>query len=282
MFFGDLFKNNTAATNVTRYFQGRDAFYLYLKDALTQGKPYNQIAGELIAANGDSWVNGAADWVVGGTVPMGPAQDTYDGQAVNTAQMFLGINAADCLLCHDGARHLDTSNLWGSQQTRANMWGLSAFFARTRMPRTVVSQNPMYAKFDVSEATTGEYTLNTTTGNRSARSAQGRTTTASPRYPFTGATIPANMDRRTGLANLVINDPQFSRAIVNYIWEKFMVVAFVSPSNGFDPARLDPNKPPAAPWTLQPTNPELLEALSQWFRDNGYDLRQLTALIAKS
>ena len=97
MFLGDLYKNNSNATNVVRYFQGRDAFYTYLKDALTRNKPYNQIVWELITANGDNWVNGAANWVVGGTVPMGPAQDTYDGQAVNTAQMFLGINAADCL-----------------------------------------------------------------------------------------------------------------------------------------------------------------------------------------
>ena len=33
---------------------------------------------------------------------------------------------------------------------------------------------------------------------------------------------------------------------------------------------------------LQPTNPELLEVLSQWFRDNGYDSRRLMALITKS
>ena len=163
---------------------------------------------------------------------MGPAQDTYDGQAVNTAQMFLGINAADCLLCHDGAHHLDSVNLWGAQQTRANLWGLSAFFARTRMPRTVVTQTPQYAKFDVSEAATGEYQLNTTTGNRSARAAQGRVTTVTPRYPFNGETIPANANRRVSLANIVANDPQLARAIVNYVWEKFMVVAFVSPSNG--------------------------------------------------
>jgi hypothetical protein len=282
LFLGDLYKNNSNATNVVRYFQGRDAFHLYLKDALTQNKPYDLIAWELISSNGDNWENGAANWVVGGTVPMGPAQDTYDGQAVNTAQMFLGISVVDCLLCHDGARHLETVNLWGSQQTRANLWGLSAFFARTRMTRQVVSQNPLYAKFIVSEAAAGDYQLNTTTGNRSARSAQNRVTTVAPRYPFTGAQLPVNMYRRQGLADLVVTDPQFARTIVNYIWEKLMVVAFVSPSNGFDPARLDPRNPPAAPWTLQPTNPELLEALTQWFRNNGYDLRQLMSLIAKS
>ena len=116
------------------------------------------------------------------------------------------------------------------------------------MPRTVVTQTPQYAKFDVSEAATGEYQLNTTAGNRSARAAQGRVTTVTPRYPFNGETIPANANRRVSLANIVANDPQLARAIVNYVWEKFMVVAFVSPSNGFDLARLDARNPPPAPW----------------------------------
>jgi hypothetical protein len=282
MFFGDLFKNNSNGTNVVRYFQGRDAFHSYLKDAMTRNKSYDLIAWELLTTNGDNWVTGAANWTVGGTVAMGPAQDTYDGQAVNTAQMFLGLNVVDCILCHDGTRHLESVNHWGASQTRADMWGLSAFFARTRMRRQVVSQTPMYAKFDVSEAPTGEYQLNTTTGNRSARSGAPGATTVSPRYPFTGQRPPANAYRRAALADMIIADPQFARAIVNFVWEKFMVLAFVSPSNSFDLARLDPQNPPPAPWTLQPTNPELLEALSQWFRDNGYDLRRLMALITKS
>lgn len=282
MFLGDLYKNNGPATNVNRYFQGRDAFFLYLAEAVTLNKPYNQIAHELIRAEGDNWVDGAANWVVGGTVAMGPAQDTYDGQAVNLAQMFLGINTVDCILCHDGTRHLDTVNLWAKQQTRANMWGLSAFFARTRMQRTVVSQQPLYAKFMVSEAAAGEYTLNTNNGNRSVRAPQSGLNRADPKYPFTGERIAANANRRLALANIVTNDPQFSRAIVNYVWEKVMVEALVSPSNAFDLARLDPNNPPPEPWQLQPTNPALLEGLSQWFRDNNYDLRALLSLIAKS
>ena len=61
-----------------------------------------------------------------------------------------------------------------------------------------------------------------------------------------------------------------------------MVEAFVSPSNAFDLARLDPNNPPPAPWTLQPTNPQLLDALARWFQTNGYDVRALMALITKS
>jgi hypothetical protein len=283
MFFGDLYKNNATATNVTRYQQGRDTFYAYIYQSLITNKPYDEMARDLIAGEGDNFVNGAANWLVGTTVPMGPAQDTYDGGAVNTAQMFLGINVVDCLLCHDGARHLDSLNLWGKNETRANMQGLSAFFARTRMAREVVSQTPNYAKFTVSQAATGDYMLNTTSGNRQPRIAQSGVNRIMPKYPWNGgATVSANANRLQSLAVALTSDIQFSRAAVNYIWEQFMVEAFVSPSNAFDLSRLDPQNPPPAPWKLQPTNPELLNAMALWFQQSGYNLRLLMMTITKS
>src|SRR3989454_10140326 len=293
MFFGDLFKVNAQATNINRELQGRDAFYQYIKTSISTNKPYDVMARELISASGDSFQSGEVNWAVGNTVAMGPAQDTYDGQAVNLASMFMGINSVDCLLCHDGARHLDQVNLWGAGQTRRNMWGLSAYFARVRMQRQVVSQTPRITKTIVSDQATGNYTLNTTTGNRTARQPINGVRTISPQDPFAtvmvtpfgmigrSATLPEEAYREAIARQITIN-PQFSRAAVNYIWEKFMVEAFVSPSNSFDLARLDPAKPPAAPWTLQPTNPELLNALAVWFEQNRYDLRALMALIAKS
>lgn len=282
MFLGDLFKNDGPSSNVNRYLQGRDAFYTYLRDAVANNKPYWRIAQELIGGTGDTLKDGPANWVVGGTVPMGPVQDTFDGQAVNVAQMFLGINVVDCLLCHDGARHLDAINLWGREQKRSDIWGLAAFFAQTQMKREVVSENPAYARFVVSDPATGEYLLNTRTGNRTPREATEDLSQAAPRYPFTGESISFNRNRRQALAAMITWDTQFARAAVNYIWEKMMVEALVSPSNSFDLARLDPANPPPAPWTLQPANPELLEALTGWFRDNNLDMRQLIALIARS
>lgn len=283
MFFGDLFKNNATATNVQRFPEGRDAFYLYIKEVLQINRPYDVIARDIMQGNGDSFALGPPNWLVGGTVPMGPAQDTYDGQAVNLASMFLGISTVDCLLCHDGTRHLDRVNLWGSRQTRQNMWGLSSFFARTRMARQVVTQTPLLTKFIVSEVNAGTYQLNTTTGNRSARQPISGVNAIAPRYPFaSGGTIQPGQPYREALAHHVTADLQFSRAAVNYIWERFMVEAFVSPSNSFDPARLDASRPPPAPWTLQPTNPELLDALARWFQQNRYDLRALMKLITQS
>jgi len=280
MFLGDLFRNNGPATNVNRYNQGRDAFYRYIRDSLAWNTPYNEMAQEMISATGDSWENGAANFPVGGTVPMGPQQDTYDGQAVDVAQMFLGINVVDCILCHDGARHLDSLSLWGARQTRAAMWGMSAFFARTRMQPLAITGG--FEKYIVTDLPAGDYELNTSTGNRSPRSPADGVMRVAPAYPFTGEPAPGNGNRRMALASFVTADPQFARAAVNYVWEQFMVEALVSPSNAFDLARLDPANPPEAPWTLQPSNPELLEALASWFRDNGYDLRQLMALIARS
>ncbi len=61
------------------------------------------------------------------------------------------------------------------------------------------------------------------------------------------------------------SDFQFARATVNYIWAQFFGMGIVDPPDTFDPARLDPNNPPPAPWTLQPTNAAMLNALAQHF-----------------
>ncbi|MFN7947270.1 MAG: DUF1553 domain-containing protein [Blastocatellia bacterium] len=286
MFFGDLFKNTARATNVNRFTGGRDAFYNYLKISLTANKSYAQLATEMLTAGipaaADNFVNGEANFLVGGIIPMGPPQDTMDGTAVNTASMFLGINSLDCLFCHSGAGHLDNVNLWGAQRTREEAWGMAAFFARVRRQRQVLSTQPNYAKYLVSENNAGEYQLNTTTGNRQPREPVNGVSTVAPRFILNGAGASAGETRRQAIARLVTSDKQFARAAVNYIWEKIMVEALVSPSNAFDPARLDPNAQLPAGWSLQPANAELLDALATEFIRQNYNLRSLIALMTKS
>jgi len=279
MFFGDLLQNNIVNTQVERGVQGRDAFYKYIRDSIRQNKPYDQMAREMITATGDGYSVGPADWTIGTSIFAGPPQDTYDGGAVKLASMFLGIGAVDCLLCHDGARHLDQLNLWGSQQVRRDFWGLAAFFSRTTMTRAPGSG------LVVDDLPSGDYELNTDWGNRVPRNPIGSVEAVQPSYPFSTSAnrgIAQGENYREALARQVTGDLQFSRATVNYVWEKIMVEALVSPSNGFDPARLDPNNPPAAPWTLQPTNAALLDHLAIDFQKNGYNLRQLIGNIVKS
>ncbi|MBI1766726.1 MAG: DUF1549 domain-containing protein, partial [Acidobacteria bacterium] len=237
MFFGDLFQNNARSVNIQRYSGGRDAFYKFIKDSLTANKRYDLMAREMIAANGDNFVDGQNNFIVGGVVPMGPPQDTMDGRAVHTMGMFLGINALDCLLCHSGAGHLDNVNLWGKAKTRLDAWGMSAFYARVRQVRTVISQQPNYFKFAISELPNGEYQLNTDFGNRQTRAPINGKSTVDPSYILGAGTVNQGENRRQALARLVTADKQFARAAVNYVWEKIMVEALVSPSNAFDPAR---------------------------------------------
>lgn len=283
MFFGDLYKNNARSVNVQRFTGGRDAFYNYIKDAISKNKPYNQMAREMIANDGDNFVQGEVNFIVGGIVPMGPNQDTMDGTAVEVTRAFLGINATDCLLCHSGAGHLDQVNLWGSQKTRTDAWGISAFFARTLRRRQLLNSQPNYAKFTVSEAPAGEYQLNTTTGNRQKREPLDGQSTIAPKYFLgSGGGVNAGENRRQAIARLIVADKQFARAAVNYIWEKLMVEGLVSPSNAFDPARLDPAATLPAGWALQPANAELLNALADEFIKQNYDVRKLIALIVKS
>jgi len=282
MFFGDLFRNNARSTSVQRYSGGRDAFHNYIKNSVAANKSYAQMATEMIIAIGDNFVDGQNNFIVGGIIPMGPQQDTMDGTAVNTASMFLGINTLDCLLCHNGAGHLESVNLWGSQRTRAEAWGMSAFFARVRRQRQALSQQPNYAKYIVSELNNGEYQLNTNSGNRQPRSPINGVSTVQPNYIFTRGGVNQGENRRQAMARHVTSDIQFARAAVNYIWEKMMVEGLVSPSNTFDPARLDPAAQLPEGWSLQPANAELLAALADDFVRNNYNIRTLIATIAKS
>jgi hypothetical protein len=283
MFFGDLYRNSARGANVNRFTFGRDAFNRFIRESLAANKSHAQMAREMLTANGDSHQAGPPNFLVGGIVPMGPVQDVMDGQAVITSSMLLGVNALDCLLCHDGAGHLDEVNLWGKDRTRAEAWGMAAFFARTDMKRTQINPRMMnFVKFIVSETATGEYQLNTDSGNRTARQPQQGQPTIAPRYIFNGGGPQAGETRRQALARLVTADRQFARATVNYLWEKLMVEALVSPSDAFDPARLDSQAALPAGWTLQPANPQLLEALTDDFIQSNYNLRALLARIAKS
>lgn len=280
MFFGDLFKNTQAATNINLFFGGREAYYDYIKSAVAENKNYGVVAREMIDHSGDSYINGQVNFIVLGNVPMGPIQDTYDGLAVRVATTFLGLSSMDCLLCHDGAGHLDSVNLWGSKTTRADAWGMAAFFARTNRAQQAAGTNAN--KYIISERTTGEYQLNTNSGNRQARTPINGRNFVEPKYPFGGGGLAVGEIRRQALSRMVVEDKQFARATANYIWEELMVEALVSPSNTFDPARLNPNAQMPDGWSLQPANPELLEALADDFRNSGHDIRYLIGLIAKS
>jgi hypothetical protein len=109
-----------------------------------------------------------------------------------------------------------------------------------------------------------------------------------PAYNFDGSGPGPGQNYRAALAQKITSDFQFSRAFVNYVWEYFFGIGIVSPSNQFDPDRLDPDNPPSDcpspsnPCTLQPSNARLLNALAQDFINSKYDVRALMREIVNS
>ena len=77
-------------------------------------------------------------------------------------------------------------------------------------------------------------------------------------------------------------DVQFARAAVNYIWREFFSRGIVEPPDQFDLARLDPANPPPEPWEIQPSHPHLLQALTDGFVANAFDLKWVMREITNS
>jgi len=287
MYYGDLYQNTYANTFVTRYQAGRNAFYTWIKSALANNMPYNQMASALISNHGPSTYNqGELNWIVGGWVIGNPVQDNFDQQAANVADTFLGISHMNCLLCHDGRGHLDALSVWGASMTRARAWGFASFMSHattTRVPvPNAVNNQPYY--WTVSDDPPGvkDYPLNTTAGNRPPRQPIGTVKNVAPLDPLTGLAPNSGETYRVALARIVTGNPQFARATVNYLWAYFFGIGIVDPPDQFDPARLDPNNPPPAPWTFQPSNPELLEAMTQAFIADNYNIKDLMRNIVNS
>jgi hypothetical protein len=288
MYFGDMYKNTDQirATGTLRRAEGREAFYRWIHDSLKTGKSYRQMAFELIAAEGEnSWERGELNWQIGNRTTGGPVQDHFDQMGSAVMETFLGNAHYNCIVCHNGRGHVDTLSLWGKGASRMQAYGFSAFFAQTNFVQQPREQrpDPNIYYWNLAFNRNGSYALNTTTGNRPPRQAVAGMRVATPVYPFgDGETPRADEPWRTAAARMVTSDFNFARATVNYIWRELMVRGLVEPVNQLDPARLDPDNPPPAPWTLQPSNAELLRDLAQEFIDNGYNLRALMRRITTS
>ena len=290
-YYDELFQNTAFASSGRLYPQGRNAWHAYFQDAVRSHKPWDVMAREIIGATGVNTSAGQANYVVRQLQTNGPAQDTYDNLAASSAQVFLGMSAVFCTSCHNGQGHLDSINLWGSTVKRQDFWGMSAFYARVTLPRGGSSAGTYY--FTVGERGSGNYLLNTTTGNKTDRTSAYYTTSPpgltsiSPAYLRTpadpaGGAPAAGEGYRQALGRLVTADPQFARAAVNYLWKELFTLGIVEPADGFDPMRQDPANPPPGTWTIQPTHPNLLTRLAQDYAAHGYDLRYILGVMARS
>ncbi|MEI9812810.1 MAG: DUF1549 domain-containing protein [Acidobacteriota bacterium] len=299
VWLADLYENNSQNDlDARRYPSGVSAFNSFIRTSLQQDKPYNKMVREMIASTGtNSYQQGEMNFLIGGVMGGGPIQDVFDQQTATIAEKFLGLAHVNCLLCHNGRGHLDSLSLWGYYKTRTEAWSMASFMSHTATVRIpvdgAINNNPYYWSIQ-NNVTVGrtnytvDYQLNTQTGNRPARGATNSKQTVKPAFILNAASPAASSDYRAFLADQLTADFQFARATVNYMWEYFYGIGLVTPSNQFDPMRLDPDDPPAdcpmptSPCELQASHPRLLNELAQSFINSGYNLKSLMRQITNS
>ncbi len=280
MWMGDLLQNTATLVNAAsnRNAEGRNAFHAYIRDAVSKDKPLSVVAGEVVAAKGNNYdpEAGAANFPMGASTAMGPIQDTYDTMLVRTATTFLGLGHYDCVLCHDGRGHLNQVSAWGTRQTRLGAQGMAAFFSRM----SFTPSSPRNS-FMVADGTDGGYDLNTNSGNRPDRLRVGSITRVMPGYREAGDAA-VEGEWRAAFAAGMVRDPMFARNLANRLWKQMFGLALVDPVDSLDPARLDPSAPPAAPWDLQATHPELLGKLAAELVKQDFKLRSFLRFLTQS
>lgn len=276
MWYGDLVQNVQVSDAVRQYYLGRNAHYLWIKESIRTGKPYDAMVHEDLAGEGDNFSSGVANYAVRQLQRNGPPQDTYDNLAAHSAEKFLGMPML-CISCHGGPGHLELVNIYLRGKTRDDFWKMAAFFSRTgiRGSRYTDPANPNanIIRYDVTTNPNGTYRLNTSDGNKSPRApAAGQPDTVTPAFLTTGEQPKPGEPYRAAYGRMLTADRQFARATVNYLWKEMFGIGLVEPANAFDLARL----------SVQPSHPALLEALTDDFIANGYSLRALLRTIATS
>lgn len=276
MWLGDLVQNVQVSNNSREYYLGRNVYYVWIRDSIRDGKPYDAMVRELLAGEGQNFSVGVANSVVRQIQRNGPPQDTYDNLATHSAEKFLGMPML-CISCHDGMGHLEQVNSYLRNKKRYDFWRMSAFFARTtaRATRYTDPNNPNanILQYNIGSNPVGIYRLDTTDGNKSPRIAPaGQPSTVTPAFLLTGEEPRAGEPWRAAYGRMLTAHRQFARATVNALWKEMFGTAIVEPVNAFDLDKLD----------TQPSHPQLLEALADEFIADGYSLREILRTMALS
>ncbi len=275
-------------------------FHIWTKEWLKADRPYNEVFADIVTPTTKNamsfptaltfydpigyFATRCGMWTDADDYKGLNRLDWIDEITTDIGRVFLGLDTT-CFSCHDGAGHTDSFNLFLTRQRRTDFWQQAAFYGKMRnVGRSDGSARSFYfgsSMFDdlAPGYNTGDDGLYYTPAEtRFPR--DGRTYT--PAFLLTGEEPRDGEDHRKALGRILPTHIQFSRTLVNIVWQKLMVVGLVEPYDGFDLDRLDPANPPPEPWTLQPSNPELLTALAEDFQANNFSVHRVIKTIMKS
>lgn len=231
---------------------GATAFRSYIREAVAKNKPYDKFCFELLTATGSNIDNPAASYFKILREPVDAME--------NTTHLFLGVRF-NCNKCHDHPFERWTMNQY---------YTLSAYFAQiNRAPdpkfkgqntEGTAVRGPLPLVEIITDKKSGDITNERTGGP------------AIPKFPYDHATMPdTKLDRRMQLAQWITSkdNPYFAKSYVNRVWSYLLGVGLIEPIDD-----LRAGNPP--------TNPKLLDKLTEEFIKSGFDVQRLIRTICTS
>lgn len=236
----------------------------YLRDSFANNKPYDRMVVELVTARGVSQpgednFNGAVNFLAN-------KLDEEGAQATaQTSRIFLGLQV-QCTQCHN-----HPFNDWKQQK----YWEFNAFFRQARVLRRFEQGGNRPTAIElVNQDFAGEgATPSPSNAEIYYEQRNGVLKSAYPVFvdntPIKTSGYVNDVDRRTELSKLMLGSEFLPKAAVNRLWGHFLGYGFTKPIDDLGPHN-------------QPSNPALLDYLSQEFAKNSFDYRKLISWIVLS
>jgi len=214
----------------------------WIRNAFRKNVPYDQFVTGLVTAQGSTWRNGAVTIF----------RDRREPEEIVTmvSQLFLGVRL-ECAKCHQHPFEV---------YSQRDFYSLAAYFGRVGYKGTGLSP-PISG---------GEEIIHL---KKKGEIRHPLTKEVLRPKPLTGTSpeLTDEQDPRAAFASWLTaaDNPYFARIAVNRIWADLMGIGIVDP---VDDLRA----------TNPPSNPELLDALAEYYRSVGYDSKKLLKAIFAS
>lgn len=231
--------------------EGSTAFRNWIEKSISENRPYDEFAREILTATGSNKDNPPASYFKVLRTP----EDTME----NTTHLFLGIRF-NCNKCHD-----HPFERW----TQDQYYEMSAYFAQMKLETDPASGKRRIGGTAVEQAKP----LYEKVVDKDGEMMHPKTNTAvPPAFPFeVDHPLKSDAPRRQQLANWITDsdNPYFARSYVNRLWAYLMGVGLIEPIDDIRAGN-------------PPTNPELLDHLTDSFVKSGFDVAQMHRMICNS
>ncbi len=238
----------------------------YLKRAIDQNRPWNEVARDALLARPSSPIDQGANWY------LYARRDKPQEIAEAVSKDFFGVRI-DCAQCHD--------HPLASEIKQQHYWGLVAFFNRSKNVDTpegpAVSESAIggFSEFSNLE---GDSTPNELVFLGDRRVEETRPASGAKEEdrdelyvssPGSTARVPKFSRREQFVERVLDGHPLLAKAMVNRLWAWMMGRGIVHPVDAIDSYHA-------------PSHPELLDWLAGDFAASGYDVRRLLRSLART